>query len=164
MSGTRQGLKIGDERGVTVLALAAIGAVVVIALAGGLILMSRYETMRAQRDVARLQLAQLSARVSARAVVVRPQAGVVPQESVASRAAQAVVRVAVPAIEAYNADHSVGYAGVTLEKLQQSYDAGIRDVKIVRANATSYCIQSDTGGPPVYHKGGPSGQIEPGNC
>jgi prepilin-type N-terminal cleavage/methylation domain-containing protein len=45
-------------------------------------------------------------------------------------AAQANVRAAVPGMEAYNADHSTGYTGVTLTKLQQSYDAGIKNIKI----------------------------------
>src|SRR5207249_8472472 len=48
-------------------------------------------------------------------------------------AAQANVRAAVPGMEAYNADHASGYTGVTLTKLQQSYDQGIKNIKIVRA-------------------------------
>ena len=41
-------------------------------------------------------------------------------------AAKANVRAAVPGMEAFNADHATGYVGVTLTKLQGSYDAGIR--------------------------------------
>src|SRR5205807_7713436 len=48
-------------------------------------------------------------------------------------AAQANVRAAVPGMEAYNADHASGYTGATLTKLQASYDAGIKNIKIVRA-------------------------------
>src|SRR5438270_7569220 len=55
-------------------------------------------------------------------------------------AAQANVRPAVPGIEAYNADHASGYTDATLKKLQQTYDAGIKNNRIVRANNTSYCI------------------------
>ncbi|MFL5921898.1 MAG: prepilin-type N-terminal cleavage/methylation domain-containing protein, partial [Gaiellaceae bacterium] len=44
-------------------------------------------------------------------------------------AAQANVRAAVPGMEAFNADHSTGYTGVTLTKLQGSYDAGIKNIK-----------------------------------
>src|SRR5436190_23179682 len=44
-------------------------------------------------------------------------------------AAQANVRAAVPGMEAYNADHATGYVGVTLTKLQQSYDAGIKNIE-----------------------------------
>ena len=45
-------------------------------------------------------------------------------------AAQANVRAAVPGMEAFNADHATGYTGVTLTKLQGSYDAGIKNIKI----------------------------------
>ena len=79
-------------------------------------------------------------------------------------AAKANVRAAIPGMEAFNADHSTGYTGVTLTKLQQSYDAGIKNVKIVRANTTSYCIQNTSPGTATYHKGGPSGDIVVGVC
>jgi len=79
-------------------------------------------------------------------------------------AAKANVRAAVPGMEAFNADHSTGYSGVTLTKLQQSYDAGIKNVQIVRANITSYCIQNTSPGTATYHKGGPSGDIVQGAC
>jgi type IV pilus assembly protein PilA len=80
-------------------------------------------------------------------------------------AAQANVRAAVPGMEAYNADHSTGYTGVTLTKLQGSYDAGIKNIKISVATAGGYCIVNSN--PPSsvrYHKSGPSGDIKPGNC
>jgi len=70
----------------------------------------------------------------------------------------------VPGMEAFNADHATGYSGVTLTKLQQSYDAGIKNVKIVRATSTSYCVQNTVPGTSVYHKGGPSGDIVSGVC
>ncbi len=79
-------------------------------------------------------------------------------------AAQANVRAAVPGMEAFNADHSTGYAGVTLTKLQQSYDAGIKNIKISVANATLYCIRNTIPGTATYHKTGPSGDIKPGGC
>jgi type IV pilus assembly protein PilA len=79
-------------------------------------------------------------------------------------AAKANVRAAVPGMEAFNADHSTGYSGVTLTKLQQSYDAGIKNIKIVRSTSTSYCIQNTSPGTVTYHKGGPSGDIVSGVC
>jgi type IV pilus assembly protein PilA len=79
-------------------------------------------------------------------------------------AAQANVRAAVPGMEAYNADHSTGYTGATLTKLQQSYDAGIKNIKISVANATLYCIRNTIPGTATYHKTGPSGDIKPGGC
>ena len=79
-------------------------------------------------------------------------------------AAQANVRAAVPGVEAFNADHASGYTGVTLTKLQQSYDQGIKNVKVVRANNTSYCIQSTSPNTVTYFKGGPNGAIAKGVC
>ena len=38
-------------------------------------------------------------------------------------------------MEAFNADHATGYVGVTLPKLQASYDAGIKNVTIRVATA-----------------------------
>ena len=74
-------------------------------------------------------------------------------------AAKANVRAAVPGMEAFNADHATGYKGVTLTILKASYDQGIKNVKIVRANATTYCIENTLPGTVVYHKVGPSGDI-----
>ena len=79
-------------------------------------------------------------------------------------AAQANVRAAVPGVEAFNADHASGYTGVTLTKLQQSYDQGIKNVKVVRANNTSYCIQNTSPNTVTYYTGGPTGAITPGVC
>jgi type IV pilus assembly protein PilA len=81
-------------------------------------------------------------------------------------AAKANVRAAVPGIEAYNADHATGYTGVTLTKLQQSYDAGIKNVSIFNATSTTYCLKSQVG-TKVWYKGGPGGDItgtKPGVC
>ena len=79
-------------------------------------------------------------------------------------AAKANVRAAIPGMEGFNADHATGYTGVTLTKLQQSYDQGIKNIKIVRATSTSYCIQNTSPGTVTYHKGGPSSDIVSGIC
>ena len=79
-------------------------------------------------------------------------------------AAQANVRATIPGMEAFNADHASGYTGATITKLQASYDAGIKNVKIVRATNTSYCIQNTVPGTVTYHKGGPSSGIVSGIC
>ena len=79
-------------------------------------------------------------------------------------AAQANVRAAVPGMEAYNADNSNGYSGVTLAKLQGSYDAGIKNITIKAATAGGYCIQNTTPGTVTYHKSGPAGDIKSGTC
>jgi type IV pilus assembly protein PilA len=77
---------------------------------------------------------------------------------------RANVRAAVPGMEAYNADHSTGYTGVTLTKLQQSYDAGIKNIKISVANSTTYCIVNTSPGTVFYHKSGPGADIKAGSC
>src|SRR5205807_9146903 len=60
-------------------------------------------------------------------------------------AAQANVRAAIPGMEAYAADHTTGYTGVTSVKLQASYDAGIKGINIVSAAQTTYCVESTVG-------------------
>ena len=79
-------------------------------------------------------------------------------------AAQANVRASVPGMEAFNADHATGYTGVTLTKLQGSYDAGIKNIKISVANSTTYCIENTSPGTVTYHKSGPAGDINSGAC
>jgi type IV pilus assembly protein PilA len=77
-------------------------------------------------------------------------------------AAQANVRAAVPGMEAFNADHGT-YAGATSAVLQASYDAGIKNINVKTATATTYCIDS-TVGTSVYKKAGPGAAITSGAC
>ena len=78
-------------------------------------------------------------------------------------AAQANVQAAVPAIEAYNADNGAsGYTGATLTKIK-TYDAGVKNIVIKTANATTYCMQS-TVGSFSYMKAGPGADIVSGTC
>jgi type IV pilus assembly protein PilA len=79
-------------------------------------------------------------------------------------AAQANVRAAVPGMEAYNADHATGYVGVSLPKLQGSYDAGIKNVTIRAASQGGYCLENTSPATVTYHKSGPSGDIKSGAC
>src|ERR671938_722611 len=73
-------------------------------------------------------------------------------------AARANVRAAIPAVEAYNADNSKGYSGMTLAKLT-AYDQGVKNVTIVGTpNTTSYCLSS-TVGTRSWYKRGPGGDI-----
>ena len=79
-------------------------------------------------------------------------------------AAQANVRAAVPAMEAYNADNgSSGYTGATLSILQSSYDAGVKNITIVSATSSTYCIKSQVGAA-TYYKGGPGSDISTTAC
>src|SRR5919112_6443958 len=53
-------------------------------------------------------------------------------------AAKANVRASIPAVEAYNADNSKGYSGMTLAKLT-AYDQGVKNVTILGTpNQVSY--------------------------
>src|SRR5437773_2068063 len=79
-------------------------------------------------------------------------------------AAQANVRAAVPGMEAFNADHATGYAGVNLAKLQGSYDAGIKNITIRAATQGGYCLENTVPGTVTYHKSGPSGDIKANGC
>jgi type IV pilus assembly protein PilA len=77
-------------------------------------------------------------------------------------AANANVRSAVPAVEAYAADNN-GYVGMTDATLL-TYDAGIKALIAGGApTATTYCIQSTVGGK-VASKTNPSGAIVQAAC
>ena len=71
------------------------------------------------------------------------------------------LRNAVPALEAYWADHKT-YAGVTVAALQK-YDKSISDITIVRASRDTYCIESGTGAE-QFHRNGPAEATAPGPC
>src|SRR5919202_1938327 len=70
--------------------------------------------------------------------------------------------VAVHTMEAFNADHASGYKGATVKKLQ-AYDHGVVGIKIVRATARTYCIES-TVGPWSAFKNGPPAPIPARTC
>jgi len=77
-------------------------------------------------------------------------------------AAQANVRSAVPAAEAYYADNGT-YVGMDTADLTL-IDAGIKaTVSGTAPSASSYCIQAVSGSF-TYHKTGPSGTITSGVC
>jgi type IV pilus assembly protein PilA len=77
-------------------------------------------------------------------------------------AAQANVRASVPAVEAYFADNNT-YAGATLAYIQSTYDAGVKNIFIQSAGATTYCIES-TVGAETWKKSGPGADIVTGAC
>jgi hypothetical protein len=70
------------------------------------------------------------------------------------------VRAAIPAVEAYRADHGT-YAGMTLVKLRK-YDRTVRRVAIRRATRSRYCLQSTAA--PIVHFDGPRGPVRRGRC
>jgi type IV pilus assembly protein PilA len=78
-------------------------------------------------------------------------------------AAKANVRASIPAVEAYNADNSKGYSGLTLTAMK-AYDQGVKNVVILGAsNTTSYCIRS-TVGTRSWYKRGPGADITTVAC
>lgn len=85
------------------------------------------------------------------------------RERANSAAAQANVRSAIPAIEAYFADND-SYASMSTATLKASYDAGISGTLTVNsAAATTYCVSSSVGGK-VFRKNGPASDIEEATC
>src|SRR3954452_19747316 len=80
-------------------------------------------------------------------------------------AAQADIRAAVPAMEAYNADNgTLGYANVTTHLLVSNYDQALKGFTIVSPAKDTYCLQSTIGTGNAYHKHGPAADIVKGNC
>jgi type IV pilus assembly protein PilA len=89
-------------------------------------------------------------------------------------AAQANVRAAIPAVEAYNSDNvgtatdidttagTTGYAGMTLALLQ-TYDAGVKNVTLGTVTSATYCIGSTVGNY-SFNKNGPGADIVAGAC
>jgi hypothetical protein len=76
---------------------------------------------------------------------------------------QMTLRTAIPAIEAWYADHGT-YAGMTLNKLRTQYDYGIPlDLKIVRASKKAYCVESTVAGE-TWSYVGPARGLAPGSC
>ena len=75
-------------------------------------------------------------------------------------AAQANVRSAVPAVEAFYADNGV-YTGMDAAALA-AIDAGVQ-VSVVSVGVSTYCIK-DTRGGFSYYKNGPAGPITATAC
>ena len=76
-------------------------------------------------------------------------------------AAQANVRSAVPAVEAFYSDNGT-YVGMTLAALQ-SIDAGIKVSTPASLSTVSYCIEASSGNY-TYSKTGPGGNITAAAC
>ena len=78
-------------------------------------------------------------------------------------AAQANIRAALPAVEAYNADNA-GYSGMTFSLLQSNYDAGLKGFDVISASSTTYCMHAKLGSGNDYYKAGPGGSIDTTVC
>jgi hypothetical protein len=82
----------------------------------------------------------------------------------ADEKASSNVRAAIPAIEAWKADHGT-YKGMTVAALNRDYDRTIGDsVRLVGPLTKDlYCVESSVGSA-AWHKGGPAGLVEGGHC
>ena len=76
--------------------------------------------------------------------------------------AQANIRIAIPAIEAYRSDNGT-YAGMNVPDLRASYSAGVQGIEIISADDTGYCIWAVAGGRNWY-KDGPDGDVTTTAC
>jgi type IV pilus assembly protein PilA len=77
-------------------------------------------------------------------------------------AAQANVRAALPAAEAYYSDNG-SYSGMTVTALKTNYDAGIKINTVVLTGTKTYCIDAANGGF-TYAVTNPGGTIAAGHC
>ena len=84
------------------------------------------------------------------------------RDRAAKSAAQANVRAATPAVEAYFADEGT-YAGMTLAELQLIDSAVKLDGNPGSLGAGTYCIQSTVGGH-TARKNGPAASVELAAC
>jgi hypothetical protein len=132
---------------VVVLAIAA-------AVAGGLVLLGSIRSAGPESTVA-----------PAPPPPAAPPAAEAPQPSVdlpVAESAEASLRNAVPAIEAYAIDYA-GYTGMTLTALSAIDVAIAPDLVIVHADKTSYCIQIGES-EAAAHYAGPGGDVAAGPC
>ena len=84
------------------------------------------------------------------------------------RASQAAARVdvreALPAVEAFYADHAA-YIGLSAGVLQANYDAGLADSLVFSGlSATEYCVSSFAGGHTAHLSGPDNPQAQDGPC
>ena len=84
------------------------------------------------------------------------------RERAADATAQANLRVAAPAFEAYHADNG-GYTGMTLVALQDTYSKGIQGIEVVSASGNDYCVRSAVA-EAAWYKNGPNGAITETVC
>jgi hypothetical protein len=68
---------------------------------------------------------------------------------------------AVPASEAYHADHGT-YAGMSVAKLRRAYDSSLKNIVVRKVTRSRYCIESTL--KPFVHYDGPSGAVRRGRC
>lgn len=84
------------------------------------------------------------------------------REKASDVTAKSNIRVAVPAIEAYQSDNGT-YVGMTVPILQASHSPGVQGIEIVSAGASAYCVRSTVAGHSWYLNG-PGGTVTTTAC
>ena len=84
------------------------------------------------------------------------------RERAGDATAKTNLRVAIPAVEAYHADHGT-YAGMTLAGLQAAYSPGVQGIDVLSAGGSGYCISADSAGR-VWYRNGPTGDLTTTAC
>jgi prepilin-type N-terminal cleavage/methylation domain-containing protein len=84
------------------------------------------------------------------------------RERAGDATAKTNLRVAVPAVEAYHADHGT-YAGMTLAGLQAAYSPGVQGIEVLSAGGSSYCVRAVAAGR-VWYRNGPTGDLTTAAC
>ena len=84
------------------------------------------------------------------------------RERARERASQAVLRTALPSVNAYHSD-TLGFTGMTQAILQTNYDASLVGVEVMAADATTYCLRS-TLNPNVWYLSGPPAVVSDVPC
>jgi len=84
------------------------------------------------------------------------------RERASDATAQSNIRVAVPAIAAYQVENS-SYVGMTVAILQSSYSPDIQGIEVLSADAAGYCVRSVVGSSSWYQNG-PGARITKTSC
>jgi type II secretory pathway pseudopilin PulG len=84
------------------------------------------------------------------------------REQAGDATARANIRIALPAIEAYRADHGT-YTGMTIAALQASYSAGVQGIHVLSADDFGYCVRAVEAGR-TWYTSGPGGTLTTTAC
>ena len=79
------------------------------------------------------------------------------------RAAQAVLREAMPSVHAYSSDHAGGFTGMTEAYLRANYDAGLSGFVVASADDSTYCLRT-TLNPRTWYGSGPPLEVSQTAC
>jgi hypothetical protein len=93
----------------------------------------------------------------------RPRIGSPAEPQVRATLAESVLDVALFDVRSWFYDHGRGYAGMTTRALRTLVDVSFPDATVVRATATTYCIQATVNGI-TKHQNVPKAPYASGGC